>query len=111
MNRTILLVDDDRSARHALAIRLTRAGYTAIEAQTLEAAACLLSQPIDIVCCQLKIRRGDAVEFLRNVGTRIPNVKTAIMSAANEIGLLAQVTTLKPDALFGALLDLEDFFD
>jgi DNA-binding NarL/FixJ family response regulator len=110
MNRTILLIDPNRSARHALATRLTKTGYITIEASNLVTATQFLSKPIDVVCTQLMVRDGNSVELLRTFRNRMPNVKIAVISAGNESGLLCQVTMLKPDALFGVPLDLDDFF-
>ncbi len=55
--------------------------------------------------------RNEAIyaEYLGHNGQLPANV--AVISAANEPNILSDVAKLKPEAIFGKPLDVDDFFD
>ncbi|GAB4214249.1 MAG: response regulator transcription factor [Roseiflexaceae bacterium] len=65
MNTSILLVEDDATARMLLADGLTSAGYQVTQAPSGEAALALLEQQsFDVVVTDIKMRRVDGLQVL-----------------------------------------------
>lgn len=71
----ILLVDDDRSVRHALQVLLQSVGHTVLEADTVEAALALAAtRRVDLVCTDIRLPGKDGlslIEHLRETGTPV----------------------------------------
>ena len=107
----ILVVEDDGATRRALAILFTKMGLLTSEASTLDEAMRQVSESFDVICLDLLLPDGNGVELLRHVRDRKLRSKVAVISAANEPDMLAEVTALKPEAIFGKPLDIDDFLD
>lgn len=78
--RTVLIVEDERLLRWALAKQLQRAGYQVLEAASVAEAGPLASGA-DLILLDLKLPDGDGLEALRTwrgAGARCPVV---VMSA------------------------------
>ena len=107
----VLVVEDDRIARESLAALLAQMGMVVTKAKTLEQAMARLNQRFDIVCLDLILPDGDGVDLLRHIRRNRIATKVAVISGANEPNTLAEVTLLKPEAIFGKPLDIDDFSD
>ena len=87
-------------------------GLHVVEAATLkEALQQLQQQTFDVICLDLLLPDGNGVEVLRRVRDQKLAAKVIVISAADEPNTLAEVTRLKPEAIFGKPLDLEDFLN
>ncbi len=79
MTITILLVEDDQTARMLLADGLTGAGYQVTQAPNGEAALALLEQQsFDVVVTDIKMRRVDGIQVL-NAAKRQPYQPAVIL--------------------------------
>ena len=105
----VLVVEDDRIARESLTLILRQMGLEAAGAATLEQAMIQLKHSFDIVCLDLMLPDGNGVELLRHIRKQRLSTRCAVISGANEPNMLADVTDLKPEAIFGKPLDLDDF--
>ena len=94
-----------------MAILFAKLGMLTAEAATLQEALRQLAESFDIICLDLMLPDGNDVEVLRRVRDRNLNSKVAVISGADEPSMLAEVTRLRPDAIFGKPLDIEDFND
>ena len=102
-SRSLLIVEDDRSARRAIAMILRRRGYAVFEAATVaEAIAWLADQPPYWMLLDLMLPDGCGVEILRKVQADRMTTKTCIITGcaaamineAREAG--AEHTFVKP---------------
>ena len=107
----ILVVEDDRATRHALASLFKEGGLGVTEAATLEEALNQLQECFDVICLDLLLPDGNGLEVLREVRDHRLPTRVAVISGANEMSMLSEVTSLKPDAIFGKPLEIKDFFD
>jgi DNA-binding NtrC family response regulator len=107
----ILIVEDDRVTRNALVSLFTSAGMVAVEAASLSDAMSQLDGEFDVICLDLRLPDGNGVELLRKVREDKLRCKVAVISGANETNTLSEVTRLKPEAIFGKPLDVDDFLD
>jgi CheY-like chemotaxis protein len=110
-NPRILVVEDDGATRRALTRLFKGMGLIPAEASTLREALESAADVFDIVCLDLLLPDGNGVEVLRHIRERRIASKVVVVSAANEPNVLAQVTRLHADAIFGKPLDVDDFRD
>jgi two-component system, NarL family, response regulator DesR len=111
MANRILVVEDERNTRRALVALFAKLGLIPLEAANATEAIERLNRETDIICLDLMLPDRSGVEVLQYVRQQKLSAKVAVISGANEPSLLAQVTALRPDAIFGKPLDLEDFLD
>jgi class 3 adenylate cyclase len=79
---TILLVDDEPSARITLALLLKRRGHDVREADgVLSAAAALERQPFDVVITDLWMPDGQGLEVLQSARARCPDANVILLTA------------------------------
>lgn len=68
MGRTVLIVDDDRLLREAMALDFRRRNYNVFLAQNgSEAFEIVQSQKVDVVLSDIRMPNGDGVSLLRNI--------------------------------------------
>jgi len=60
----VLIVDDDRIIREALACTLEEAGYQPVTAEGVAAARSRLAEPIDAVLLDIRLKDGDGLDLL-----------------------------------------------
>lgn len=78
----VLIVDDNRDHREALARAFAKAGYEVALAPTGEEALGLLAQArVDLVITDMRMPRMDGLELLRHVKLRWPTVQVVILTA------------------------------
>ncbi len=111
MAHRILIVEDDHASRRALSFLFARLGLVPIEAGCIAEAMEKLSRRPDVVCLDLMLPDGNGASVLRHIREEQMSCKVAVISAANDPAMLAEVTSLRPDALFGKPLNIEDFLD
>ncbi len=111
MAKRILIVEDNRAARRALASLLTKLGLVAVEAATVAQGMEMLARTIDVICLDLMLPDGNGIEILQQVRREELGAKVAVISAANDPEMLNAVMALKPEAIFGKPLDVRDFLD
>lgn len=107
----ILIVEDDVVASRAMAALVARLGLQTVEARTLYDAMEQVKQAFDVICLDLLLPDGNGIEVLRRVRSQRLASKVAVISGADEPGMLLNVTQLKPEAIFGKPLDIHDFLD
>lgn len=81
----VLVVDDNREHKQALARTLERAGYrvtTADDGQ--EALAILADRPFDLVLTDLRMPRLGGLDLLRNIRAMSPHVVVIVITAFGE---------------------------
>src|ERR1700722_6121868 len=111
MAKRILIVEDNRAARRAMAALLTKLGLVAVGAGSVAQGLELLARGIDAICLDLVLPDGNGVEILQQVRREGLATQVAVISAADNPEMLNAVMALKPDAIFGKPLDIEDFLD
>jgi DNA-binding NtrC family response regulator len=78
----LLVIDDDRTIREALASTLEEAGYTVLPARgILDARAALLRLPVDAVLLDIRLKDGDGLEFLTELRRQYP--RTPVIMATS----------------------------
>ena len=86
MPGTVLVVDDERNIRTALAKLLTQAGHTALAAENGEQALTVLEEtPSDLVITDLKMVGVDGLDVLRAVKQRRPDTEVILLTAYGTI--------------------------
>jgi DNA-binding response OmpR family regulator len=111
MAKRILIVEDNRAARRALAALLTKLGLVAVEAGTVAQGTELLARTIDVICLDLVLPDGNGLEILQQVRREGLDAKVAVISGADDAEMIQAVMALKPDAIFGKPLEVEDFLN
>lgn len=111
MAKRILIVEDNRAARRALAALLTKVGLVSVEAGTVAQGMELLARTIDVICLDLLLPDGNGMEILKQVKREGYTAKVAVISGADDPEMIHAVMGLKPDAIFGKPLDVKDFLD
>ncbi|MCA0401877.1 MAG: response regulator [Proteobacteria bacterium] len=80
-SRRCLVVDDHPAARAVLRAILAAAGFVCLEAETLDAADCLIrSDAPDIVLCDLNLPDGDARAFIAKIAAMPHRPRLIIVS-------------------------------
>ena len=79
---TILVVDDEPSARTTLALLLKKRGHHVTEAEGVQAAAkALADESFDVVVTDLRMPDGDGLEVLRTARAHAPDSAVIILTA------------------------------
>jgi len=111
MNMSVLLVEDDQVTAHILNRLLEGVGMTVERAGGVAEAIQALQAKPALIVLDLMLPDGSGVEVLQVVRSGKLACKVAVVSAASDARLLAEVTSLKPDAVFGKPLNFDDFVD
>ena len=107
--RRVLIVEDDEDGREALVRLCARTGHDCQSARNrAEALALLVSRPPDAIVLDLMLPDGSGVEVLRLVRAHAFPVRVAVVTAASNPALLAEVRRLRPDALFRKPVSFHD---
>jgi DNA-binding response OmpR family regulator len=102
----VLIVEDDEDSREALVRMCRRTGHTCLSASSrAEALAMLISRPPDAVLLDLMLPDGAGVEVLRVIRAHRFPARVAVVTAATDPRMLAEVKQLQPDAFFHKPLD------
>jgi CheY-like chemotaxis protein len=98
---TILLVDDDKVLRHALAIVLQEHGYDVTTAASVtEALKLITANSYDVLLSDLHMPgRGDGLTVVSAMRHANPNAVTMLFSAFPEMGAAAQAILLQTDQI------------
>jgi two-component system response regulator HydG len=79
---TILVVDDEASARTTLALLLQKRGHHVTQAEGVQAASkALADETFDVVVTDLRMPDGDGLEVLRTVRAHAPDSAVIILTA------------------------------
>lgn len=108
-NQTILVVEDQIRERDALARVLRAEGYNTVGTSNVQAASQCLSDPIDLVICDVRLGQESGLEVLKEWKQRQPAVPVIMVTAYGEVatavaamklGAIDYLTKpLKPDEL------------
>ena len=108
-NQTILVVEDQVRERDALSRVLRAEGYNTVGTSNVQAASSCLSDPIDLVICDVRLGQESGLEVLREWKQRHPAVPVIMVTAYGEVatavaamklGAIDYLTKpLKPDEL------------
>ena len=91
MSATILLVEDDETARSFMAPLLRDAGYEVIEAGTLKAAqASLERSEADIVVLDVQLPDGYGPSLLERISREQPNVQVIMVTGYGDIDMAVE---------------------
>lgn len=85
MNRTVLIIDDERIIQRMLSVMLKRRGFTVFTAATAAEALNLLEhQAVDLITLDLMLPEVDGMEFLAllRADPRWAHIKVIMVSAA-----------------------------
>jgi two-component system response regulator AtoC len=78
----VLIIDDDKTVRNALAGALEQSGYRTTTADGLESARrCLGEAAFDAVLLDIRLRDGDGLEFLESLKVERPHVPIIMATA------------------------------
>ena len=102
----VLVVEDDLDSYQALSKILKHVGYDTLSASTLASALEALSESPRFVVLDLMLPDGNGKELLRHVREQNLPIKVAVLTAAADRKLLAEVQQLRPDAMFSKPLDV-----
>ena len=82
MMATLMIVDDEASARTTLAILLRRRGHNVVEADGVTAAMKRLGEDVfDVVITDLRMPDGDGLDVLRAVKTHTADTEVILLTA------------------------------
>jgi CheY-like chemotaxis protein len=108
---SVLLVEDDAATARLLRRLLEGVGITVQRAATAaEAITALQSNPA-LVVMDLMLAGCSGIEVLRHVRRRNLACKVAVVSGAMDPTLLAEVASLKPEAVFCKPLEFKYLLD
>ena len=106
-----LILEDHGTTREVLRRLLRVCGYEADAVTTIAEAERRL-HVADRVFLDLELSDGNGVELLRRIRTQNLAIRVAVTTGSSEATLLAEVSALRPDALFIKPVDfakLEDW--
>src|SRR5687767_5288571 len=90
MGRSLLIVDDDARIRASLARSLRDAADTVVVAESAEQAlGCIAESVPDIVLSDVRMPGLDGIELLRLIRERVPGVDVILMTAFDDLSLVA----------------------
>ena len=91
MSATILLVEDDETARTFLAPLLRDAGYDVVEAGTLKAAHAVIDRgEADIVVLDVQLPDGYGPSLLERICREQPNVQVVVVTGYGDIDMAVE---------------------
>ena len=102
----VLVVEDDFDSYQALSKILKHVGYDTLSAENLSSAFGLIDQSPRFLVLDLLLPDGSGKDLLRHIREHDLPIKVAVITAAADKQLLADVRALKPDALFAKPLDV-----
>jgi DNA-binding response OmpR family regulator len=105
-----LVVENDAGSRRALRRLLSSFGHKVVAAANLEQARRHLAGHPKVVILNLMLPDGNGIEILRKIRHDQSKAVVLVVSGAND-DKLREAIELKPDALFGKPVDIEDFRD
>jgi two-component system, NtrC family, response regulator AtoC len=86
MQRTVLIVDDERNMRMVMQMALEEAGYQVLTAESADAAMPILKEPdLDVVLSDLKMPGMSGKEFIARCQQLRPDVPVIIVTAFGSI--------------------------
>lgn len=86
MSGTILIVEDERVLREALASLLESEGYTVFKAANgREAYELVIERPVDVVLSDVRMPEMDGMELLRRLRQTIPETPVIILTAFGSV--------------------------
>jgi DNA-binding response OmpR family regulator len=81
---TVLVVEDDAALRMLCSINLDLEGYRVLEAETIDRAAQLLSEPVDVVLLDLHVGDRHGLELLPILRAERPEAAVCLLSGTSE---------------------------
>ena len=84
-NATVLIVDDEALVRWSLKERLSREGYTCLEAGTAEAALEQAGEAVDLILLDYRLPDSDGLVVLRKVKELYPETLVILMTAHSTV--------------------------
>jgi two-component system, NtrC family, response regulator AtoC len=86
MQRTVLIVDDERNMRMVMQMALEEAGYQVLTSESADAAMSILKEPdLDVVLSDLKMPGMSGKEFIARCQQLRPDVPVIIVTAFGSI--------------------------
>ena len=105
---TILVVDDERLIRWSLKERLSRDGYTVLQAADgAEAEAALATAEVDLVLLDLKLPDTDGITLLTRIREEKPAAAVIMMTAHGSAEVADEARSLGAAHFIGKPFDLE----
>src|SRR5687768_17500786 len=83
---TVLVADDDESARVFLQYHLEKAGFRVLPARDGRAAFDLLSDSVTVALLDLDMPEPGGIASLRHIRKSFPDVESIIVTSSSEIG-------------------------
>jgi len=84
-NATVLVVDDEALVRWSLKDRLSREGFTVLEAGTAEAALEQAGETVDLILLDYRLPDSDGLVVLRKVKELYPDTLVILMTAHSTV--------------------------
>lgn len=86
MQRTVLVVDDERNMRMVMELALTDAGYRVLTAESAEEGLTLIKDPdLDVILSDLKMPGMSGDEFIRRSRLLRPDIPVIVVTAYGSI--------------------------
>jgi DNA-binding response OmpR family regulator len=101
-----LIVEDDATARNALAEVLRRRGHEVHTAESIGDALVSLRDNPGCILLDLILPDGNGVAVLRRARTHNAGCRIAIVTGVQDPFSIGELTDLKPDAVFEKPLDI-----
>lgn len=93
--RNILIVNEDKQFRSLVKDQLAAGGFRSREANTKEKAFdILMTESIDLVLCDVSLRKGGAREVLAGMKEQFPEVPVIIVTASSNIRAAVEIMKL-----------------
>ena len=108
----VLIIEDDSISRSALAWLLKELGFESIAVGDVASGREVLSRMTpQILILDLMLPDGSGVDLLTEIRREQRPITVAVVTAVTDQLRLHEVTSLKPDAIFGKPVDVDDFDD
>ena len=101
-----LIVEDHGTTREVLRRLLRVCGYHAEAVGTIGEATGRLSA-VDCVFLDLELTDGNGIDLLHRIRSENLPVRVAVTTGSSEVRLLAEVSKLRPDAVFIKPIEFE----
>jgi two-component system, NtrC family, response regulator HydG len=93
--RNILIIDDDKDFRFLIKRQLTESGFTCFEASTRDRAFEVLgSEPVDLVLCDLNLRKESGKDILVQMTEEHPNIPLIIITGYSNVRTAVELIKL-----------------